>query len=370
MKRRNEAGDEAGEDNAADQKVSKISYDKICVRCTFANNYLMEYCELCEAELPRPVCDFHSVTITELSSISSRLTSAIDENTINPKAVLFPIVSQKDTSVTNGLIELIELRVMHQKGIRKYRLCSPTSHLSQVQSVEGIHWSCGYRNIQILCTSLIQVPKFRQLLFNKDGDIPSIYGIQAWIEKAWKDGFDIVGAADLAGPSMRLVGTTHWIGAAECATLLRFFSIDAAVVDFHQNYFVENKSVDSSVQLFQWVKKYFEVHKQQRSVHIPPLYFQHDGHSRSIIGYEQKDDSQSLLLFDPFSCGSKLKINLQENRYWQTSIKRGIHTLQNKSYQIVYIPPNAEILTREGREVKKIVVGEQPAVIMNTDTGI
>ncbi len=365
MKRRNEAG----EDNEVDQKVSKISDDKICPRCTFANNYLMEYCELCEAELPKPVCD-SSVIATESTSISSRVASAIDENTINPRAVLFPIVSQKDTSVTNGLIELIELRVMHQKGIRKYRLCSPTSHLSQVQSLEGVHWSCGYRNIQILCTSLNQVPKYRQVLFNKDGDIPSIYGIQAWIEKAWKDGFDVVGAEDLAGPSLQLVGTTHWIGATECATLLRYFGVNAVVVDFHKNYNIENKSMDSSVQLLKWVKKYFEVHKQERSSHIPPLYFQHEGHSRTIIGYEQRDDSQSLLLFDPLSCGSKLKINLQDNRYWQTSIKRGIHTLQNKSYQIVYIPPNADILTREEKEIKKIIIGEQPAVIINTDTGI
>ena len=336
MKRKNDTVDNNGEQ----QKVVKTEYEeKICGSCTFANNYLMEYCEICEAELPKPLFEAYPIATSST-------------------------VAQLDTSVTDGLIELIEFRVKHQAGIRNYRICSPTSHISQVQSIEGVHWSCGYRNIQILCTSLIQVPQYKQVLFNKDGDIPSIYGIQAWIEKAWRDGFDEVGAEDLAGPSLHLVGTSHWIGATECASLLRYFGINAIVVDFQKNYSTEGKSVDVNIQLFKWIKRYFEIYKQERSMHIPPLYFQHEGHSRTIIGYEQNNDKQSLLLFDPLSCGTKLKTNLQDNRFWQVSVKRGQHTFQDKSYQLVYVPPNAGLLTPEEREIRKLIVGEQPTVVI------
>lgn len=329
-------------------KFCKVENEvKYCNFCTFANNYLMDYCELCEEELPKPI---HDTVLTTAIVVASS-----------------PIVSQFDTSVTNGLIELIESRVKNQNGIRTYRICSPTAHISQVQSIEGVHWSCGYRNIQIICTSLIQVSKYRQVLFSGDGDVPSIYGIQAWIEKAWRDGFDEEGAEDLAGPLRQLVGTSHWIGATECASLLRYFGINAVIVDFFEDYSIESKSVDINIQLFQWINMYFEIYNEDRSMHIPPLYFQHDGHSKSIIGYEKRKDIESLLLFDPISCGHKLKVNLRDNRYWQTSVKRGVHTLKDKSYQIVYVPPNADLLTREERELKKILVGEKPTVITNTD---
>jgi hypothetical protein len=61
---------------------------------------------------------------------------------------------------------------------------------STQRGFEGAHWSCGYRNIQMLCSSLIQRPEYRAVLFNGSNDIPDVCGIQAWIEKAWQAGFD------------------------------------------------------------------------------------------------------------------------------------------------------------------------------------
>lgn len=61
------------------------------------------------------------------------------------------------------------------------------------------------------------------------GDIPDIQGIQAWIEKAWKAGFDEAGSEEFGG---LLLGTDYWIGATECAALLRYFGFRAIVVDF------------------------------------------------------------------------------------------------------------------------------------------
>jgi zinc finger-containing ubiquitin peptidase 1 len=66
------------------------------------------------------------------------------------------------------------------------------------------------------------------MILNVSGEIPSVHGIQSWIERAWSDGFDPEGASELAP----LLGTNTWIGASECAALLRYFNIRASVVDF------------------------------------------------------------------------------------------------------------------------------------------
>lgn len=92
-----------------------------------------------------------------------------------------------NVAVTDGIIPLID-RVLGSEGTI-YRICSPCPHITQA-GLEGAHWSCGYRNIQMLCHSLIMVPEYRTVLFNRDGDIPDVHGIQVWIEKAWKNGFD------------------------------------------------------------------------------------------------------------------------------------------------------------------------------------
>jgi hypothetical protein len=127
---------------------------------------------------------------------------------------------------TNGLIEM--LRSCLQKGIAPYRLCSPCTHLTQ-RNAMGAEWACGFRNIQMLCLSLVQSPAYRPLLFNGDGEVPDIHGIQAYIERAWVAGFDVAGAADF---KQGLLGTSVWVGATECTALLRYFGLRAHLVDF------------------------------------------------------------------------------------------------------------------------------------------
>ena len=64
------------------------------------------------------------------------------------------------------------------------------------------------------------------------GDVPDIQGIQSWIEKAWGAGFDMAGKEEFGG---QLLGSDYWIGATECAALLRYFGFRAIVVDFSMN---------------------------------------------------------------------------------------------------------------------------------------
>lgn len=55
----------------------------------------------------------------------------------------------------------------------------------------GGEWSCGYRNIQMLCHTLMSLPSYRRVLFNGTGEVPDVHGLQAWIERAWTNGFDV-----------------------------------------------------------------------------------------------------------------------------------------------------------------------------------
>lgn len=96
-------------------------------------------------------------------------------------------------ATTEGLIELLEKALAKPADMDSsstYYLCSPCPHITQ-KGVEGSEWSCGYRNIQMLCLSLIKRPEYRAVLFGGRGDIPDVHGIQAWIERAWREGFDL-----------------------------------------------------------------------------------------------------------------------------------------------------------------------------------
>lgn len=59
-----------------------------------------------------------------------------------------------------------------------------------------------------------------RVLFGGSGCIPGVRLLQCWIERAWEDGYDPDGCEQLGGLGA-LMGSDIWIGATECATLLR-----------------------------------------------------------------------------------------------------------------------------------------------------
>lgn len=218
---------------------------------------------------------------------------------------------------------------------------------------------------------------------------------------------------------------------AECAALLRFLGLRASIVDFHCPKTLTTKCSGAAevagVQcpVARWVKDYFDrkhsflqpplpatyvgagkspdvgkvgsstnsdedgsgnskrgspvsedsdasrgcrVDHQLLVPPLPPLYFQHQGHSRTIVGkcvhyccatvvqaflvvqltfcdvrifegYEQTSTKFFLLLFDPSSSGHKLRVKLEQQVGWQCMLKRAEHTLTQGQFQIVYIEP-------------------------------
>ena len=107
-----------------------------------------------------------------------------------------------------------------------------SGYVDHYQSIEfeDLGWGCGWRNIQMLCSHLImQRPEARNVLFGGSGVVPDILSLQRWLEIAWKKGFDVHGAEHF---NYKIYGRKNWIGATECAALLRSFGLQARIVDF------------------------------------------------------------------------------------------------------------------------------------------
>jgi len=61
-------------------------------------------------------------------------------------------------------------------------------HYSADVSDKG--WGCGYRNIQMLLSSLLKCSIYKEIVAQKleIDQVPSVPQIQSLIEQAWKDG--------------------------------------------------------------------------------------------------------------------------------------------------------------------------------------
>ncbi|CAD7695674.1 unnamed protein product [Ostreobium quekettii] len=99
--------------------------------------------------------------------------------------------------------------------------------------------------------------------------------------------------------------------------------------------------------LIEWIWNYFSsgFPEQGRGVvHTArlPLYFQHEGHSRTVVGIERYKKANggiyhNLLILDPGIPDSTLEEALTLGQKWQQLVKRGPHTLRKPEYQLTYI---------------------------------
>ncbi|XP_020573224.1 zinc finger with UFM1-specific peptidase domain protein [Phalaenopsis equestris] len=292
----------------------------------------------------------------------------------------------KDTfyKVEGGLMNL--LRKCLQLENRKSRsvISGYVDHYQSVQS-EDYGWGCGWRNIQMLSSHLLmQRKEAKVVLFGGSEFVPVIPSLQRWLEVAWERGFDVPGSLSF---SKEVYGSKKWIGATECATLFRSFGLRAMVVDFdslpssrkmveklvygpmdkflqrcqnekHSNVINlessnKGESIGGHQVLMEWIWNYFTYEAGSRLddfqdvliSHKTPLYFQHDGHSRTIVGIQMQkfakgpEQKYSLLILDPGQRTRDLEKTLGDNNGWQKLIKRGFHTLKKPQYQLCYIDP-------------------------------
>jgi zinc finger-containing ubiquitin peptidase 1 len=380
-------------------------------------------------------------------------------------------------------------------------------------------FGCGWRNLQVQVSHLLSTYPQSSSLCGGVGWVPDISSLQAWLECAWEEGFDPPGAEQL---EHSVQGSRKWIGTTEVAVVLRYFGMNALIVDFtdkskftigrggkkgaagqqngnnseevhlnvecdscgikpivglryksrvlpnydlcakcHQNQGGDDGPVapfqrmmatgmrntgggicdyadDSKQQLLRWIWNYFERHIPSSSssssengdngfgeketkrlklvnggggtgshddgnekvvvTNAGPLYFQHEGHSRTIIGIEKRrvigtttttinnhnrnqnkkggsnnnvgssssslpQYQLSLLILDPSIDKRLLQNALERGQGWQQLLRKGAHTLKHSQWQLMYVPPpslGGVVVSEEEKEkLKKITANER-----------
>ncbi|KAJ7871475.1 peptidase family C78-domain-containing protein [Mycena olivaceomarginata] len=220
---------------------------------------------------------------------------------------------------TPGLIPLLKthLNKSHAGGnTRRAVLCHDRAVLV-TREIWDASWGCGYRNFLMACTSLMD-QQFQPMYFPllDDPIAPSVRNLQLWLESAWKEGFDPEGARQLRP----LVGSKKWIGTSDVQIAFTSRGIPSKLVDFD----LKTNSRGAAL-LTDWVVEYFSEpygmvdtrsvikNPQPKTINDAlrgaspvtvtsrmPLILQHQGHSRTIVGYEvSKTGLVNLLEFDP-----------------------------------------------------------------------
>ncbi|XP_049586533.1 zinc finger-containing ubiquitin peptidase 1 isoform X1 [Syngnathus scovelli] len=250
---------------------------------------------------------------------------------------------------TQGVIEaLCQYYQTESKDCVHVWLSADTDHYCSSLGDKG--WGCGYRNFQMLLSSLFRLDTFASPL--QDKSVPSIPRVQSMIEDAWKLGLDPQGASHF---NHQLQGTRAWIGATEIYVLLTSLGISGRIVDFHQ----PTGPGGTHPRLFEWVKQYFSQSSTSSRLppriiqtSLPPLYLQHQGHSRSIVGLEQrKTGSLCLLLLDPGSPSSDtMKLMSRDTASIAIrNVRKLPGSLKHKQYQVVGVDG---VLSTEEKQIR------------------
>ncbi|KAK3534882.1 hypothetical protein QTP86_033581 [Hemibagrus guttatus] len=238
---------------------------------------------------------------------------------------------------TTGLLSALDniYQREHQEGSRVW-LCAELDHFSSSDGDRG--WGCGYRNFQMLLSSLQRLEQYTTLHTLPDS-FPSIPQVQALIEAAWAEGIDPQGASQF---NRKLKGTRAWIGATEIYTILTSLQLRGRIIDFHQ----PTGPGDTHPRLFQWVKNYFSLPSSTGArapptvvkTNLPPIYLQHQGHSRTIVGVEERrNGSICVVMFDPGCSPAEMRKLLCPNTSSAhfNRLRKFPKHLKHQQYQVV-----------------------------------
>ncbi|KAG7210085.1 hypothetical protein KM043_011657 [Ampulex compressa] len=252
------------------------------------------------------------------------------------------------SSCTRGLVPKVRAVSQACSNVLSTWMCSTVDHYASTYGDKG--WGCGYRNLQMLISSLLQHTGYNELVYKAwssglgnlapstknplRSSMPSISRLQKMIEWAWGQGFDTQGAEQLGG---KLVNTRKWIGATEIATLLSSLRIKCQIIDFHR----PTNPDGGHPEMFNWVLQYF----QKCDDFKPPLYLQHQGHSRTIMGVEQlRYDCIILIVLDPSHSPAQMaQFNSTSSALSAMRlVRKSIAAMKARQYQIVAVTGTME----------------------------
>eukprot|EP00419_Tripos_fusus_P005961 CAMPEP_0172692354 /NCGR_PEP_ID=MMETSP1074-20121228/25196_1 /TAXON_ID=2916 /ORGANISM="Ceratium fusus, Strain PA161109" /LENGTH=423 /DNA_ID=CAMNT_0013512545 /DNA_START=13 /DNA_END=1284 /DNA_ORIENTATION=- len=244
-------------------------------------------------------------------------------------------------------------------------LCGPTPFFFQpggkrvADAAFRDRWSCGYRNVQMLIGHL-QLHGWPQLF---GGLVPSIETLQVELERLWASGFDPEGRQQLGGV---VSGTRKWIGTSEACVLLRGQAVRCNIVAFRSGTTTTTTDpADAMSAASAVVERAWRHFRDSASAagngcgtavasasSRPPLYLQHDGHSRTVVGVQRRSErcgsvTDFLLVLDPglgqygfedfSSCAER-------GSGWEKFVKRSLAPLRRKAeYELLVVEPDGII---------------------------
>lgn len=208
---------------------------------------------------------------------------------------------KRDGQVVGHDVIPVLRQLLQQSPSTEYAyLCHPcVQHVSKLRREGGF---CGYRNIQMMSSFIFGSDYSGSEHF--DRKLPSIFDIQEYIEAAWDQGINKQGRVETGG----VRGTRKYIGTPEAQAMLLYLNIPCDAQGFKHK---QDAGVAETALLVH-VERYFQqgiFNPEDRVRHtaLPPIYFQHAGHSMTIVGIEkQRDGRANLLVFDPMFRDAKL----------------------------------------------------------------
>lgn len=212
---------------------------------------------------------------------------------------------------TPGLIPVIRraLLLSYQQGVTKRAvLCvDGVCHISSALGFD-VGWGCGYRNTEMALTALVASSPDYQSIFplaDSSGHSPGVRNLQSWIASGWDSGYDIQGKNQFKG---KIVGTKKWIGTSDICAAMLAKRVECHLHDFYNTGNVDKRTASKTlIALLEFTRQYFDngLTEPESSGNVivssrQPLIIQHEGHSRTIVGYEIGANGETnLLLFDP-----------------------------------------------------------------------
>lgn len=195
---------------------------------------------------------------------------------------------------TPNLIPVLARLSFLDRKIARAFYCNPfIRHVAKLDKEGGF---CGYRNIQMLISYIrdAQAPGHEHFDHKR---LPSILKLQDMIECAWDAGYNSSGRTETGG--IRL--TRKYIGTPEAQALLLSLGLSAEAVAF------TSKSKDEAyTSMIEAICNHFDDGTETANpdkviiTDKPPLFFQHQGHSMTVVGVEIDVKHQAnLVVFDP-----------------------------------------------------------------------
>jgi len=231
-------------------------------------------------------------------------------NKIAPNGTLIKV--ETIVNETPDLVPVLARLSELDKSVVRAFYCSPA--VGHVAKRSGEGGFCGYRNIQMLVSYIYLAQAHGHEHF--PSRMPSILLLQDLIERAWDMGFNSDGRIETGG--IRL--TRKYIGTSEAQAL--FLSLG---IPCEANAFSSTKTAKAYEAMLCAVGEYFDDDQTKDEVDKvvitdrPPIYFQHQGHSMTIVGVESRTNGTvNLIVFDPmFNPSAPLKkVAASKRSFW------------------------------------------------------